>query len=65
MCIQTWAHPKYGDRLDVGLVRQAQDAVESLQVSIFMCAATQRAWSPVSNALLKRLIIARGAVKLS
>ena len=46
--MQTWAHPKYGDRMDVGLVRQAQDAVDPLQVSIFRCTATQQTWPPVS-----------------
>ena len=30
--MQTWAHPKYGDRLDVGLARQVEDSVEALQV---------------------------------
>lgn len=48
MCMQTWAHPKYGDRMDVGLVRQAQDAVDPLQVSIFLCTAIQSALAPVS-----------------
>ena len=30
--MQTWAHPKYGDRLDVGLARQVEDGVDALQV---------------------------------
>ena len=30
--MQTWAHPKYGDRLDVGLVRQVEDGIEALKV---------------------------------
>ena len=30
--MQTWAHPKFGDRLDVGLVRQIEDGIEALKV---------------------------------
>ena len=30
--MQTWAHPKYGDRLDAGLARQVEDTVDALQV---------------------------------
>lgn len=32
MRLQTWAHPKFGDRLDVGLVRQVEDGVDAMIV---------------------------------
>ncbi len=31
-CAQTWAHPKFGDRLDVGMVRQIEDGIDALEV---------------------------------
>ena len=30
--VQTWAHPKFGDRLDVGMVRQIEDGIDALEV---------------------------------
>ena len=32
VCVQTWAHPKFGDRLDVGMVRQIEDGIDALEV---------------------------------
>lgn len=32
-CMQMWAHPRYGDRADVGLVRQVEDSIDAMQVS--------------------------------
>ena len=68
--LQVWAHPKYGDRLDLGLVRQVEESVKAQEVipqqaSCFVVLVVQLAEKRKCMTTPPRHVTSKSGAKLS